>query len=367
MPAGDRAEVALPRDPGTPAGAAAPPPGARPRGTGSPTLEAVAARAGVGRGTVSRVVNGSPQVSEAARAAVTRAIAELGYVPNHAARSLVTRRSDSVALVVSESGPRVFAEPFFGGVIRGVSEELARTDLQLLLILAKTEADRDRLYRFLSGRHVDGVLLASLHGGDPLPRRVAELGLPAVQVGAPADGVVLHPYVDADNRGGARAAIDHLLARGRRRIATIAGPHDMDVGGRRLDGYLDALRAAGLRTDPALVAEGDFSEDGGEQAMRRLLVSAPDLDAVFAASDLMASGALTVLTDAGRSVPGDVALVGFDDSTVAKHTRPRLTSVRQPAEAMGATTARVLTALLAGERGIEPVVVSTHLVVRDSS
>lgn len=326
-----------------------------------PTLEAVAARAGVGRGTVSRVVNGSPKVSERAREAVLRAIEELGYVPNPAARTLVTRRTDTVALVVSESEERVWGEPFFAGIIRGISAGLSATGLQLLLAMAQTPAEHERLEHYLTGHHVDGALLLSLHGDDPLPRRLEERGLPTVTAGKPL-GRTPVACVDADNEGGARQAVQHLVDRGRRRIAAIAGPQDMQVGVDRLRGYRE------LNPGPDLVAQGDFSEDSGAAAMRELLERDPDLDAVYAASDPMAIGAMHVLRAAGRSIPGDVAVVGFDDSRMARHTEPPLTTVHQPVEEMGRAMAELLVARIQGREPESPVVVlDTRLVVRESS
>src|SRR5262245_53443223 len=246
---------------------------------GRPTLEAVAARAGVGRGTVSRVVNGSTQVSAMARDAVLSAIEDLGYVPNRAARSLVTRRTDCIALVVSESEDRVFAEPFFAGVVRGVSAEVADTAFQLWLAMINSSTDRGRLGRHLTARHVDGAMLLSLHGDDSLPRQLEESGLPTVLGGRPT-GFVPGSYVDVDNHAGARMAVDHLVGRGRRCIATIAGPQDMSAGVARLGGYRDALRDAGLLDDhEGLVAYGQFSESSGQAAMHSLLSRRPDLDA----------------------------------------------------------------------------------------
>ncbi|MFI6502607.1 LacI family DNA-binding transcriptional regulator [Nonomuraea typhae] len=329
-----------------------------------PTLEAVAARAGVGRGTVSRVINGSPNVSAKARAAVRQAIEELGYVPNRAARTLVTRRTDTVALVVSESELRVFDEPYFAGTIRGIGSALAETGLQLILAMAQSQEEHDRLEHYLTGQHVDGVLLLSLHGADPLPDRLEAMGVPTVLGGRPV-GLDPYCYVDMDNRGGARQAVRHLLSVGRRRIATIAGPQDMGVGVDRLAGYRDALLASGA---PDLVAYGDFSEDSGAAAMRGLLAEHPGLDAVFAASDLMAVGALRELKAAGRAVPAEVAVVGFEDSKAALHTDPPLTTVHQPTELMGRQMARLLVARINGEELRQPVVIlDTHLVRRASA
>ena len=337
---------------------------ARPRRP--PTLEEVASRAGVGRGTASRVINGSDQVSEASRTAVLQAIDDLGYVPNRAARSLVTRLTDVVALVVSESEERFFGEPFFGQIVRGVSGALAGTQRQLLLTMAHRSHDRGRLDNYLSRQHVDGVLLLSLHGDDPLPLQLVARGVPAVLGGRPTQDTPL-PYVDVDNAGGAAQAVTHLLGKGRRRIATISGPLDMTAGLLRLQGYHAALTEAGLPLDPALVAEGDFSEQSGWQAADALLDRVPDLDAVFAASDQMAVGALGALAARGRQVPVDVAVVGFDDSPSSRYTNPRLTTVHQPVEAMGAQMVGLLNELIAdtGEP-VENVVLDTHLVVRDS-
>ena len=332
----------------------------------APTLEQVAALAGVSRATVSRVVNGSPGVRPVVRAQVERAVAELGYVPNRAARSLVTRRADSVALVVSEPHARFFSEPFFAGMVRGVSGALAGTGVQLLLLIAQ-DLDRGRLERYVVGGHVDGVLLASVHGDDPLPATLERAGVPAVLVGRPP-GPSRASHVDADNRGGARAAVAHLAERGRRRIATIAGPLDMGVGLDRLDGYRDGLAAAGLAADPGLVEPGDFTEEGGAAATSRLLERpGPPVDAIFAASDLMAAGALRALRAAGRRVPGDVAVVGFEDSAVACYAQPPLTTVRQPIEEMGRQAARLLLAKVAGEAVGMHLVLDTELVVRAST
>lgn len=342
------------------------------RQNGRPTLEEVAARAGVGRGTVSRVINGSPRVSEQAREAVRRAIDELGYVPNQAARTLAGSRTDAVALVIPETEARLFAEPYFLELIRGVSAELGEADKQLLLTLVRTERERQRFEQYLAARRVDGVLLTSVHADDPLPDLVRGLGLPVV-LGGRRSADESAAYVDSDNAGAGRAAVAHLAARGRRRIATVTGPLDMYAARARLDGYHEGLAAAGLDPDERLVATADFTEEGGRRAMRELLARSPELDAVFAASDVMAAGARGVLREAGRRVPEDVALVGVDDSAVARLMDPPLTSVRQPIEEMGRTMTRLLLQRIAQTAdstvAVEaaPRVLPTELVVRESS
>ncbi|MFN8193202.1 MAG: LacI family DNA-binding transcriptional regulator [Nocardioidaceae bacterium] len=331
-----------------------------------PTLEEVARRAGVGRGTASRVINGSSQVSEKSRAAVLEAVAELGYVPNPAARALVTRRTDTVAVVIAEDEERVFGEPFFAGVIRGISNALADADLQLVLLLAQAGSRRDRLMTFLTPQHVDGVLFLSVHDQDALPEVLRPRGIPFV-LGGRAAGAEEAPFVDVDNALGARLAVDHLVHRGRRRIATITGPLDLMVGRERLRGYEEGLAAAGLAPEPALVAHGDFSLASGEAAMRTLLVTGPDLDGLFCANDLMAAGALRVLHEAGRRVPSQVAVVGFDDSPQALSTHPPLTSVNQSPERMGGEMVALLLDMLADPGSARSRILPTRLVVRSSS
>jgi DNA-binding LacI/PurR family transcriptional regulator len=326
-----------------------------------PTLEAVAALAGVSRATVSRVVNGATNVKPGVRTAVMRAVEELGYIPNSAARSLVTRRTDSIALVVSEPPSRVFSDdPFFSAVIRAVSQELEAADRQVILMLASSAAGHSRVERYVAGGHVDGVILLSMHGADPLPASLGRARVPMVSHGRPVSSLPV-PYCDCDNHGGARAAVEHLVGRGRRRIATIAGPPDMTAAQDRLDGYRSCLDDAG---HPSLVARGDFTRESGTAAMRRLLADDPGIDAVFAASDLMAIGALGALRAAGRRVPDDVAVAGFDDIGLAKFSEPPLTTVRQPVAEVAACIVQML---LTDDPPAGPVILPTELIVRESA
>ncbi|MFF9061917.1 LacI family DNA-binding transcriptional regulator [Streptomyces sp. NPDC014882] len=312
-----------------------------------PTLEAVAARAGVSRATASRVVNGGDGVREPLVERVRRAVDELGYVPNQAARSLVTRRHDAVAVVIAEPETRVFADPFFALQLRGISKELTAHDNQLVLLLTEGRDDHVRVARYLAGGHVDGALVFSLHVDDPLPGLIRGAGVPTVFGGRPGWGDGTHGvrYVDSDNRGGAREAVRHLVGLGRTRVAHITGPLDQTSAADRLQGFRDVRGDA----DPRLVVESDFTPGGGERAMRELLDRCPDVDAVFAANDLTASGVLRVLRERGLRVPEDVAVVGFDDMVpLAEQTDPPLTTVRQDIEEMGRVMTRLL---LRGLRG----------------
>ncbi|MFK5633947.1 MULTISPECIES: LacI family DNA-binding transcriptional regulator [unclassified Ornithinimicrobium] len=324
-----------------------------------PTLEDVAAHAGVSRATASRVVNADPRVRETARYAVTAAIAELGYLPNRAARSLVVREPDSVAVLIHEPDERIFADPFFSGMLRGVSQRLADTPLQMVLLMGEPARDAERMERYLRAGHTDGVIVVSAHRGDSLITALTETRLPTVFVGRPLTQDTAFVYVDVDNREGGRIAARRLVERGCRRIGTISGPTDMAAGIDRLQGWHDVLTEAGLPTDA--VETGDFTPQGGADAMRRLLAAHPDLDGVFVASDLMATAAMAELQAAGRRIPEDVALVGFDASAAASMTRPPLTTVANPVSEMAVRATELLLQLLGGEEARSEVL-PTRLV-----
>lgn len=339
----------------------------------SVTVEDVASRAGVSRATVSRVVNGSLRVSPEKRRAVEQAIEELRYVPNPAARALMTRRTDSVAVVILESANRLFDDPFFNQLLLGISGGLAAHEVQLVLLIAQSSREEERLERYIAAGHVDGALMIGPRSGDTMPRRLVARGIPVVVSGRPSGsdgpgGTDALSYVDVENREGARAAVSHLVAGGRRRIAAIYGPLDLPSGRDRLTGYREALEAAGIRPDPGLESCGEYIAAVAAEAMRSMLARQPDVDAVFAASDSMAAAVIGVLLDGGRRVPDDVAVVGFDDSPVAVGVRPALTTVRQPITAMGSEMARLLMRQIKDPGGAPSrVVFPTELIVRESS
>ncbi|WP_329459299.1 LacI family DNA-binding transcriptional regulator [Streptomyces sp. NBC_01497] len=344
--------------------------------SGGPTLEDVARAAGVSRATVSRVVNGVRNVDPAIQQTVRQAVAATGYAPNRAARSLVTRRAEIIALVVSGAGDdseteqnafasRVFADPFFGRVVSGVIAYLRPRSMHPVLMFAETPDARAQAVGFLRQGSADGALIVSTHAEDPLPAMMTEAGLPAVLFARPA-GAVPISYVDLAHQDGARLAAGHLLARGCRRPVTIAGPQDVASGHDRLAGFRDAMARHGLPYPD--VAEADFTFRGGARAMALLLARCPDLDGVFAANDLMAQGACQALRDHGRRVPDDVAVVGFDDSSVAAACDPPLTTVRQPVEAMAAEMARLLQERIEHpDRAVTSVIFTPELVVRESA
>ena len=326
------------------------------------TIEEVASAAGVSRSTVSRVVNGSTAVSPEALEAVQRAIEALSYVPNRAARSLASKQTHAIALIVPEDTTRFFGDPFFAEIVAGITGALRRSDYLLNLLIASDDPG-DKMTSFVRNGGVDGALIVSHHTSDAFIERVAD-AVPVVWGGRPTrfrDGDYV---VDVDNVEGARTATSHLIETGRRRIATIGGPVTMVSSVDRVQGFRRALADAGLA--PFAEEAGDYSEASGADAVRRILaVGRPD--AIFVASDLMARGALTALRAAGIRVPDDVAIVGFDDSSVATSTDPQLTTMRQPMYAQGEAMAAVLLARLAGRDPERLTILPTELVVRESA
>lgn len=330
--------------------------------------------AGVSRATVSRVVNGSSSVDAAMTRRVQAAVEKLHYVPNQAARSLMTQRTNTVALVAAESEDRFFGDPFFSQIIRGVSMGLRGTGWQLTMLMTRSAEDAKEATGYLCGGHVDGAMVISEHGDLKLAADLVAAGVPVVFGGRPIDPSIRVGYVDHNNVAGAELAARHLLSTGRRRIATITGPQDMSAGIDRLIGF---SRGAGAAFDPDLVVTGQFTSPSGAQAMAELLERAPDVDGVFAASDLMAIGALQTLVRAGRRVPEDVALVGYDDIALAQDTTPQLTTIRQDTVEQGRRMAQLIVATIEAsarpgdgtelEQIAEGVILPVRLVRRDSA
>ncbi|BCW74002.1 LacI family DNA-binding transcriptional regulator [Arthrobacter sp. NicSoilB11] len=339
-----------------------------PAGAGrpSPTLEDLASAAGVSRSTASRAINGGLKVSPEAKAAVDAAIVALGYTPNRAARSLVTRRAGSVALVIPEPDARVMMDPYFAAVITGVNEALRDTDLQLVLLMSRAGDDSARTIRYLRGGHVDGAIVVSHHRADDWVETLGATGLPTVFIGRPWDTASGIPYVDLDNFEGGRLAARHLAGIGRTRLGTVAGPTDMTAAVDRLEGWLQGLREAGLQPGP--VIHGDFTTAGGAEATEHLLSTAPEVDGIFAASDLMALGVVDTLRSAGRRVPVDVAVVGFDNHSIQAANGLGLTTVAHPMVEMAAAAGKLLVSAIGNpEEASEPVIYPAELVVRAST
>jgi DNA-binding LacI/PurR family transcriptional regulator len=294
---------------------------------------------------VSRAINGG-YVSPASRAAIESAIAKVGYVPNTAARNLVRRRTQAVAFLAHEPHSLFLEDPNIGNVMLGANEALSLADYQMVCLVIDSVRDTERVGRYLAGGFVDGAIIVSARSHDPITEVVSRLGLPTTFVGHPPDLREM-PYVGIDNISSARAITERLIATGRRRIGMIAAALDRDSGADRLEGFRAAM---GDRFDRDLVAEVPLYEYGaGFAGMDELLRREPGIDGVFAASDAVAAGAMESLKTAGRSVPTDVGVVGFDDSSWARRVRPLLSTVRQPALGLGRRAAEVVLAQLRGE------------------
>ncbi len=328
------------------------------------TLEEIAEMAHVSRSTVSRVINGRPNVSDDVRKRVWKIIREVGYQPHAAARSLATNRSNILALIIPEPVTRIFTDPFFPILIKGVADACNEHRYNLMLSLFTDRNEQEEQYlRVLKSGTLDGAVIASTTLDDPLVPRLLEDQVSFVMVGSYPDDRV--NYVDVDNVHGGQMAVEHLLRLGYENIATITGPMNMKASQDRFEGYKKALENRGLEVNGALVVEGDFTEQGGYAAMKKLLQEKPA--AVFVASDTMAFGAARAIRDAGLSIPEDVALVGFDDLPVSSVTVPPLTTVRQPIERLGYMATEVLVDIIQGKAG-EPqrLMLPTELVVRQS-
>ncbi|WP_062213446.1 LacI family DNA-binding transcriptional regulator [Demequina oxidasica] len=324
----------------------------------------VAERAGVSRATVSRVVNGSPKVHPSSADAVRTAIAELGYVPNRAARSLASQQSHAIALVAPEDVTRFFGDVYFASIVAGIHSRLDQSDYVLNLMVASPDPSA-KMMRYLAGGAVDGVAVVSHHTSDHSLEQISGI-MPIVFGGRPAVNGVDAYVVDVDNVAGAATATRRLVERGCRRIASITGPASMQSALDRIQGWRQVLEANGLEPGPCI--DGDYTVLGAQRAMREVLDRDPSIDGVFVASDLMTTGAMPVLMDRGYAIPSDVAVVGYDDSPAADVCEVPLTTVRQPSVDMGRMMADILIDVLAGNVDRpRTTIMPTELVVRRSA
>lgn len=327
------------------------------------TLADIAETAGVSPATVSRVLNGDPRVSAERVARVNEAISELGYSPNRAARTLVTGKTGLIAAVI-DSNLNVFADPFWGQITTGISQALQEANFQALLMVRPLDVEDPSVVASLAPGQVDGAIFFQLHNDDTVTL-LQDMGLPLVVVGRPEESSKL-TYVDSDNFSGAHQATKHLIDRGCTAIATVAGDQQLSSGRLRLDGYRKALTEAGISFDESRVAYGDWTDAGGEQAMRTLIERDPRIDGVFVANDLMALGAMSVLEEKGRSIPDDVAVVGFDNMFAGRLGRQQLTTIEQDVQGLGAKAAAMVIRMIDGEKP-KSVVLPTRLIVRDTA
>jgi LacI family transcriptional regulator len=330
------------------------------------TLEDIAMLAGVSRSTVSRVVNEQPNVRPDVRKRVLEVIHSTGFHPNVAARTLASQRSWTIGLILPLSVSFFFTDPYYPHLIKGIAQACNQYNYTLAFFLVSSKEDEEKVFPRVSRRSLlDGVIVQAGHHGDQgIIGHLVDANMPLVVVGRPfrSDNV---SYLDIDNVNAAYNAAAHLVRLGYKRIGTITGPGASAVGIDRKAGYRKALVERGRVIDEALIREGDFTEAGGYFAMQQMLPAHPD--AVFAASDIMAIGAMRAVRDAGLRIPEDVAFVGFDDLPIATLSDTQLTTIRQPVIPFGVKAVEILIDLI--ENGLHPprhIIMDTELVIRDS-
>jgi LacI family transcriptional regulator len=330
------------------------------------TLEDVAKQAGVSRSTVSRVLNDRPNVRKDVRERVQNVIESTGFRPHAAARALASQRSWTIGLVLPLSVTLFFTDPYYSHLTKGIAQACNQYNYTLALFLVGTKEDEEKIFPRVSRKGLlDGVIVQSGHHGEQqIIGHLHDAKMPLVVAGRPfrSDNV---SYIDIDNVNAAFIAVAHLIRLGNKRIGTIAGPQHSTVGLDRKAGYVKALNERGFSIDESLIVEGDFTESGGYYAMKKLLSAKPD--AVFAASDVMALGAMRAVRESGLSIPDDVAFVGFDDLPIATLSDVQLTTIRQPVAQFGAKAVDTLIDLV--ENGINPprhIIMETELVIRES-
>ncbi|MEW2544381.1 LacI family DNA-binding transcriptional regulator [Streptomyces sp. NPDC047002] len=340
--------------------------GRAPGGGTRPTIKAVAAAAGVSTAAVSQAVNGTGRLSEATRDRVLAAAASLGWSPHASATALRSARTRTFALVVRRPTDVLGADPHFGELITGLEGELAPRGYGLLLhLVAGPEQERALYERLAAEGRVDGAVLTDARADDPRPALLRRLGLPAVLLGAPDSGPPV-PSVGLPRQGaGVREAVEHLLLLGHRRIAYVTGPAELLHTRLRLAAFRDALATA--RTEPADVLETDFSEAAALAATERLLAAAARPTAVVYANDSMAVCGIGAMLRAGLRVPEDLSVVGYDNLPLGRWMHPRLTTVDQRVQQVGAAAARALLARCGEDAEPAPPTGPPRLVVREST
>ena len=330
------------------------------------TIEDIAIKAGVSRSTVSRVLNGKSNVRDETRQSILAVIKETGYRPHAAARTLASQRSETIGLVLPLSVSVFFADPYFPNLIKGIAQGCNDHNYTLALFLAGTPEDQTKLFSRVSQKgQVDGVIIQSGHHGDQsIIHELSQTSIPVMVAGRPTQPEGIN-YIDVDNVAASQMAVEHLIKLGHRRIATITGPLEGTVGSDRLEGYRTALTNVGIEIDPDLIITGDFTEAGGHTAFKKLLPAKPD--ALFAASDSMAVGAIHAVREAGWLIPEDLAVVGFDDLPIANVFDINLTTVRQPVVDFGvAAVAGLIDMIKHGRKRGLHICMGTELVIRDT-
>jgi LacI family transcriptional regulator len=309
-------------------------------------LEDIARLSGVSRSTVSRVVNHHPNVSEATRRRVMEIIAHYNFKPHPAARALASQRSKIIAILIPHIVSDLFTDPFFSILLQGITTTANSLHYSPILWLTSASVDEHEFYeQVFHDRLADGMIVASATVDASFIQRLEQQGKPYLIVGRPFVGHDHVSFVDCQNEQGARLIVEHFIATGRQRIGMIAGRAGLTSSHDRLQGYISALQDAGIPIDMRLITPaGDYSDASGYEGMKLLLQQG--VDAVFAANDVMASGAMRAIKEAGLSIPADIAIGGFDDMRFSSSTEPPLTTIQQPISQLGDVAVRGLIDLL---------------------
>jgi LacI family transcriptional regulator len=330
-------------------------------------LEDIAKKAKVSRSTASRVINNDRYVSEKTRQRVLKVIEQEQYEPNPAARTLVTRRSNIIGVAIPQTANVFFGDnSYYPMLLQGIAEALNECNHAMLLWLGEYHEKRDGFAkRVLRHRQYDALILTSVVDRDPLFEHLVKHNRHFVLVETPPAHRDRVSYVTIDNAGAAAVAVQHLIQIGRRRIAHITGQLNIQDGMDRMQGFRQAMNAAGM-LDESLIIPGMFSKDAGYSRMQELLPLRPD--AVFCGGDTAAIGAIHAIQEAGLRVPDDIAVVGFDDLDVATQITPALTTIRHRVMDIGSTAARLLIDLLDGRlEHPQHIVMPTELIIRGST
>jgi LacI family transcriptional regulator len=327
-----------------------------------PTISDVARRAGVSIATVSRVLNQNTPVARVTSQRVLAAIEDLGYVPRSAARVLASRRTHTLGLVLPEIG-----REFFLPLLRGIEAEARRAGYDLLIETTRTPDTARNSLGGLGGHNTDGLIIFTDSVEDSELVRLSTNGFPMVLLHqTPPRGAAI-PVITIENKSGAEKVMDHLIATHHcRRIAFLRGPEGNEDSEWRERGYRQALKDHGIPYDPMLVADGGYDENQAQRIMEEWLIDGLEVDAVFAGDDDAATGVLLALERAGKIVPDDLAVVGFDDVTVSRHLKPSLTTVRSPIEQVGKESVRQLVKVIHNEPAEPVTLLPTELIIRNS-
>ncbi|MEK5252586.1 LacI family DNA-binding transcriptional regulator [Paenibacillus sp. FSL F4-0125] len=330
------------------------------------TIKDIAKAASVSVTTVSRALNGYDDVNEGTRLKIRTIADQLGYSPNMAARSLISKKTKTLGLLLSNVTRDSSKDNIAFEVLCGINDRSGELDYDLVLFSTTPQKQRVKSYKTLcQERGVDGVIIMGIRLDDPYLKEIVSSDIPCVLIDITLEGPNVG-YVTSDNTKGALHAVTHLLESGHRHIAMINGHTQADVALLRLEGYRLALENYDIPFDKSLVFNGLFSEQGGKEAAQQMMSSHPEVTAIFCASDLMALGAMQGVKGAGKLVPGDISIIGYDNIDLTAYCTPALTTVNQHKYELGTNAAQILIDLLEKQQAIHHVMLPSELIKRDS-